>query len=168
MAAAAKKITEAPASEPETPAFEAPVLTVGKFTFKLSFGVEPALPTSAARAPSSKALPFKRLFDNMVAGIEATKSPDKPAYGEFFLPNTFWTGAAEEGGRGMDAKLVEKVGYIKQKVRDQFNVWRKEDEAARSKYVLLVAVRKAGDLDANSEPFAEDGATIYLTEPKAG
>lgn len=139
------------AKKAETPT-SSPFRQLGKFSITLDVGTP--IP-EAVRAPSPNALPFKSMFEDLSKLPRGTGG---------FLGKSWWLGAPEEGGRGIEEKAFNKTGYVKTKIRDAFNGWVKQDLEERSKYALLVVARKAGEPrgEKGDDAFEEDGHSIYV------
>jgi hypothetical protein len=126
----------------------------GIFTFSKRTGV--SVPEDAGRVGGFAAnpLPFKAWFGEL-AHNDAT-----------FIPEAFWTGKREEGGRGADlTKMKPSVaGYQKSKIRDAFNAWKKQEgkEAERANRSVILVYRKVGDTDSTGFEFKEAGMDCFM------
>lgn len=137
--AAPKAAAPAPAvSEPK------PLAHVGQFAFVVDKGV--TIP-DIRPVERPQALPFKDIFDGMGHNDH------------MFIPRSYWTAPREDGGRGVPAEKATEP-YAKTKVRDQFNGWKKLDEA-REKCRLVIMARKKGD-EIGARVFEEPGVSFWM------
>lgn len=137
------------ATKTKTPDAAAPTFTLGRFSFAIERGV--SIPQAAPKASTANPLPFPAWFDKMQHNDH------------FYVPHSYWTAPAADGGRGADEKAASKPGYARAKVRGSFNAWKGLDKA-REHLDLTIANRKAGDDDGT---FPEDGISVWLIDSKA-
>lgn len=132
-----------PAAPPPAPA-EVEALQYQGFELELEHDV--ALPVNVTRTNN---LPFKEWFSQMKHGSH------------IFLPTTFWT-------QGMHkAPETATHAYARQRIRDQFNIWKKADPQARANHNILLHNRAEGSTDHTGRVYHE-GVSIYMevTTPK--
>lgn len=111
-----------------------------------SFDVGVEIPAIAHKANRPNSLPFPALYSAMLPAALEGKQPHR------FVPRSYWTDV-----RGASPATVAKVGYEKTKLRDSFNRWQAEDEAARAGVILTTVAR-----DGKSEEFPEPGVSIWM------
>lgn len=135
--------TNTKAAAASAPALDA-FTTKGGLVLNFTVGVPiPEEATKRGSQPGNK-LPFEDIFSAM-APVADTAGPEGVHQ---FLPNSFWTGE-----RGLPAATIAKTGWVKGKVRDQFNAWKKKDEEARGKYAFFAVLRTGKEgIDGITEP----------------
>jgi hypothetical protein len=154
-AAVATKPTSRGAAQPEPSKKQQPEETqpaaapIEKRTF--SFDIEEGLeiPAAALRAPVAHELPFKRMFDKMTKHGQS-----------FWLPTSFWTLPVEAGGRGVEAEKADST-YVRGKVRNAFNQWKKADDTRANRDIQMVP-RAKGDNNGKGGVFEEEGFTVFM------
>lgn len=118
------------------------------FSFEASFSTP--IPETLGRSPRSNELPFRGLFDRYEADAKAGKQP------HVFIPHAYWVMERE-----VEADKVTD-SYVKTKLRDQFNTWRKlaKDREA----ITLVTLGRTGK--EGVEGIKEPGVSFWLTKAK--
>lgn len=122
------------------------------FDFTTGFETNVAIPADTG---TTDKLPFKAMFTAMVAAMTEAKAKDIHK----FIPASYWTLPLDKGGRGVDPKKATH-GYIRAKLREQFNAWQKLDEASRGELVLI-PINRTG----KEEGFSEMGVSIWISNP---
>lgn len=129
-----------------TPAFD-----LASFTLTPDFSVSvPAVLPGPERATS---LPFAASFTAVEAEALMGKQP------HFYVPDAFFL------ARNKDAKITPSYG--KDKIRDQFNKWVKQDEKVRSSLGFVAMYRKDGYRDAEGNLVNPLPGTSYWLTKKA-
>lgn len=129
----------------------APTQTAWEFTEDFDIGIAP--PEAPARGLRSTSMPFATKFFTPAMGpaLEG-KKPHK------FIPKAFFLGRAEK---------PEKVNgsYMKTKIRDQFNKWKKQQAPAVQEALTLLMHERTG----KEEGFNEPGISVWImtATPKA-
>lgn len=106
------------------------------------------IPKDVPTTMRSNELPFKRWFERHSAAALEGKQP------HLFVPHAYWT----EQRQVTDPK-PNIDSYVKTKVRDQFNAWKK---AGGSDKVNLVTIPRTGAEEIAG--ITEPGVSIWLTK----
>ncbi|WP_269929985.1 hypothetical protein [Aminobacter sp. HY435] len=118
------------------------------FNFEASFSTP--IPETLGRAPRSNELPFRGLFDRYEADANEGKQP------HVFIPHAYWVME-----RDVAADKVTD-SYVKTKIRDQFNAWKKLAKGREA--ITLVTLGRTGKEGIKEAP--EAGVSFWLTKAK--